>query len=79
MGSLILGGQVVVLSYAFTTFGHVTVVNILYSTRVLWSVVLVWVIGHWFRNTERSAGHGVMGLRLAGAVLVAVAIFLAVK
>jgi hypothetical protein len=41
-------------------------------------VLLVWWIGHWFRNDEQQLGGRVLGGRLAGAVLMAVAVVLAV-
>lgn len=49
-------------------WGHATAVNIIYSTRGLFSVVLVWWVGHWFSNTESEAGRGVLLARLAGTV-----------
>lgn len=49
-------------------WGNATAVNIVYSSRGLFSVLLVWFAGHWFANTERHAGHAVLWSRLAGAV-----------
>jgi len=48
-------------------WGHATAVNIVYSLRGLFSVLLVWWIGHWFTNPERHAGPRVLYARLAGA------------
>jgi hypothetical protein len=42
----------------------------------LWSVVLVWVVGHWFGNVERSVGRAVMTRRLLGAAILLGAVFL---
>lgn len=65
-------GMVVAIS-----LGHeVTRTNILYNTRGIWSVVLVWVVGHWFGNVERSAGRAVMTRRLLGAAILLGAVFL---
>ncbi len=60
-------------------WGHATAVNIVYSTRGLFSVLLVWWVGHWFTNTECHAGRRVLLARLAGAVamLGAIALVLA--
>lgn len=77
-GSVILSLQAAGIAYSIIAFGGATVVNILYNTRAVWSVVLVWTVGHWFRNTERSQGHSVMVRRLFGATLLLLAIVLVV-
>lgn len=65
-------GMVIAIS-----LGHeVTRTNILYNTRGIWSVLLVWVVGHWFGNSERSVGRAVMTRRLLGALLLLSAVFL---
>lgn len=49
-------------------WGNATAVNIVYSSRGLFSVLLVWFVGHWFANTERHAGRAVLWSRLTGAI-----------
>ena len=66
------------IAYSIATFHEVTTTNILYNTRGIWSVVLVWVIGHWFENAERSHGASVMLRRLAAALLLLAAVFLSI-
>lgn len=66
-------GMVLAISLAH----EVTRTNILYNTRGIWSVTLVWVVGHWFGNVERSAGPAVMARRLLGAAILLGAVFLA--
>jgi hypothetical protein len=51
-----------------------TTTNVLYNSRGIWSVVLVWAIGGWFGNAEREHGAGVMGRRLGGAGMLLLAI-----
>lgn len=58
-------------------FGDATAVNIVYSSRGLWSVLAVWLIGHWFENREQELGRSVLGWRLAGAGAMTAAIVLA--
>ncbi len=54
--------------------------NVVYATRGLLSIVLVWFVGHWTANTERhSVGKSTMGWRLAGALLILVAVALVVR
>lgn len=78
-GALLLSIQASGIAFTIITFGAATAVNILYNTRAVWSVILVWTVGHWFQNTESSHGHGVMGRRLFGAILLLVAIVLVVR
>jgi drug/metabolite transporter (DMT)-like permease len=75
-GSLVLGLQSLLLTAVIGIYGQVTMVNILFSSRGLWNFALIWFIGHWFRNTERQAGTGVMARRLIGAALMFAAIVL---
>lgn len=53
-------------------------VNVVYSLRSLWSVALVWLIGHWFDNQERHMPTRLLAWRLAGAALMTAAIVLTV-
>jgi drug/metabolite transporter (DMT)-like permease len=75
-GSLILGLQSVIFVSAVAIFGQATPANVVYSSRGLWSVVLVWIIGHWFSNTEQKLGAGILRWRLVGALLMMAAIAL---
>lgn len=52
--------------------------NVVFSSRGLWTVALVWMIGHWFGSSEREAGAAVFRWRLAGAILMMAAIVLVV-
>jgi drug/metabolite transporter (DMT)-like permease len=63
------------VAWAIVTIGA-TSTNVLYNSRGLWSVVLVWTIGHWFGNAERGRGGAVMLRRLAGSLLLLAAILL---
>ena len=59
---------------AISLFGKATEVNVIYSTRGLWSVVAVWWIGHWFKNREQHLPRAVLLRRLAGAILLTAAV-----
>ncbi|MEJ1973580.1 MAG: hypothetical protein WDM96_14305 [Lacunisphaera sp.] len=50
--------------------------NILYSLRGLFSVALIWAVGHWFANEEQHLAPRVFRIRLGGAVLMLAAIVL---
>ncbi|MEQ1859539.1 MAG: EamA family transporter [Chthoniobacteraceae bacterium] len=78
-GGATLGLQATGMSYSISVFREVTITNILYNTRGIWSVVIVWAIGHWFANTERDHGPRVMLRRLFGALLLLGAVFLSLR
>lgn len=80
---LLLGGafvavQGLLLITALALFARATTINVVYSARGLWSVVLVWVVGPWFGNREREQGSRVFRARLAGAALLLSAIVLVI-
>jgi hypothetical protein len=61
---------------ALVLVGSATVVNIIYSVRGLFSVLVVWSIGHWFASEEKHLGSSVLRLRFIGATLMVAAIVL---
>jgi uncharacterized membrane protein len=72
-----IGLQSLVFVMAIVKYRNAASANVVYSSRGLWSVVAVWAIGHWFANREQRLGTRVLRWRLAGAVLMMVAIALA--
>jgi len=79
IGAALIALQASGIAYAIIRYENATTTNIIYNTRAVWSVIIVWTIGHWFANTERHQGHGVMGRRLIGSALLLVAIVLVVR
>lgn len=73
-GSGLMAVQLVGLFLIITYYGKATVVNILYSSRGIWSIVAIWVVGHWFANKEQGYGKSVLFRRLVGASLLCLAI-----
>jgi hypothetical protein len=78
-GGFTLSLQATGMAYSIATFHEVTTTNILYNTRGIWSVILVWVIGHWFDNAERDQGTPIMLRRLFAAMLLLVAVLLSIR
>jgi drug/metabolite transporter (DMT)-like permease len=74
-GATVLAIQACGVAWSIVTIGA-TSTNVLYNSRGLWSVVLVWTIGHWFGNAERTHGRAVMIRRFAGSMLLLGAIVL---
>ena len=77
-GSFVLALQAGGVAWAIVFIGATTT-NVLYNSRGMWSVVLVWTVGHWFGNVERTHGRAVMLRRLGGSLLLLAAIFLIVQ
>jgi drug/metabolite transporter (DMT)-like permease len=77
-GALVVSVQASGVVYSIVAFGSAARTNVLYNTRGVWSVVLVWGIGHWFGNVERELGNTALVRRLAGAILLLSAIVLVV-
>lgn len=74
-GAALISIQASGVAWGIVTLGATTT-NVLYNSRGVWSVVLVWMIGHWFGNTESAQGSRVMLRRLGGSLLLLSAIFL---
>lgn len=77
-GSVLLGTQSIIFVSTLAVYGKATSANIMYASRGLLSVVLVWLIGHWFNNMEKNLGSAVMRWRMAGALMMMSAIVLVV-
>jgi len=75
-GALLMAVNNAGVVVAIVLVGSATVVNIIYSVRGLFSVLLVWLIGHWFTNDEKHLGGRVLRLRFVGATLMVAAIVL---
>lgn len=76
-GAFFMGLQGICFTIPIAVAGKATVVNILYSSRGLWSIALVWLVGHWFASKEaNSVGKAAMLQRLTGALLLFCAIVL---
>ncbi|QOV87339.1 DMT family transporter [Humisphaera borealis] len=78
VGSALIALQSMLLITTITMVDRVTEINVVYNSRGLWSVVAVWLVGHWWGNTEMSAGGSKLAWRLCGAGLLLLAILMSV-
>lgn len=78
LGAVLVMGQSMGMALGIAWSNDPAAMNILYGTRGLWSLALVWFAGGWFGNTERQTAGGAMGFRLTGSVLILVAVAVAV-
>jgi drug/metabolite transporter (DMT)-like permease len=75
-GTVIIGIQSAIFVSLVAAKGHAASINVVYSSRGLWSVLLVWWLGHWVQSREQHLERGVMISRLTGAALMLMAIAL---
>jgi drug/metabolite transporter (DMT)-like permease len=69
-GATILGIQALAMALALGLHGSATAVNVVYSSRAVWSVVLAWVLARRLGSPESRDTPAIMVRRLAGAILV---------
>ena len=75
LGSVLVGFQALILNAGLSFLGQATAMNVVYSIRGLFGILLVWFIGAKFGNREREeVGGRIMRSRFAGALLLMVAI-----
>ena len=69
-GALLLAVQALAMYSSIGLFGSATMTNILYGSRCLWSVLLVWTLGSIAGDSSPSQQRiGIMTRRLIGALL----------
>lgn len=72
--------QAILVTWSIGHWRDAAGVNVVYGTRGLWSLALVWWAGRWFGNTERaSVGRRTFLLRVAGGILILAAVIAAMK
>ena len=76
MGAIIMGANSVVFVATIAHWGNATTANVVYSSRGLWTIVLVGVFGRWLNSREQHLSRKVRLSRLAGAILMMSAILL---
>lgn len=79
LGSALLGTQSIIFVSTLARHGHATAANVMYASRGLLSVAMVWLVGHWFANQEQHLGKRVLRWRLLGAAMMLAAIVLVIR
>lgn len=77
-GASLIALQSTIFVAAIVIFRKAAQLNVVFSSRGLWSVLLVWGAGHWFHNSEQKTDATVLRLRLLGACVMMAAIALVV-
>lgn len=73
-GTIAMALQSVMFVSTVAQWGNAPTANVLYSSRGLCSVLLVWLVGHWVQSREQHLGRAIFAWRLAGATLMLSAI-----
>lgn len=68
-GTITMALQSVLFVSTVAQWGNAPTANVIYSSRGLCSVLLVWLVGHWVKSREQHLGRTVFAWRLAGATL----------
>lgn len=74
LGVGLLTLQSMIFVWAIAYFRDAAGLNVVYGSRGVWSVVIVWLLGHWFSQHERFHTRKQVIMRLVGATLIAIAV-----
>ncbi len=78
IGAVLMAVQAIGMTLTIGLFGDATRVNIVYSLRGLWGVVLTWLLAHSAGRATTAAQHRTMALRLTGAILIGVSVVISI-
>ncbi len=77
-GTILMALQATSMCFSLAEFGDAARINIVYALRGLWGVLLAWMFARQLQTNEASLAVRVMLRRLAGAVLLTVAVLMVV-
>ena len=78
IGSFLMVVQFYILNWTISEYGDPTAINIFYSSRGIWTILLVWTIGPMLGNRENDHGWAIFAWRTIGASLLLCAVFLVI-
>ena len=77
-GAILISMQAICIVSALAVFGDAARVNVVYSLRGLWGVLLAWAVAKRWGGSESNHSKGIMLTRLAGAAILAAAVALVI-
>lgn len=77
-GGILISLQAIAIGLALSFFDDATGINVVYASRGLWAIVLVVVLGAALGNREHKDSGKAFWWRVAGTVILTIAIFIAV-
>ncbi len=75
-GSVLYGLEAIAFYIAISFYGQATAINVLYSSRGLWSIFVLWAMGYFFHYKPNPVSSAVLLRRGLGTVLLFIAILL---
>jgi drug/metabolite transporter (DMT)-like permease len=79
LGTLLMAIQAIGMTLTLGVFGDATRVNIVYSLRGVWGVVLTWILAHKVMTSVGTRpSHRTMLMRLIGAALIGISVVISV-
>lgn len=78
IGAVLMTLQAIGMTLTIGLFGDATRVNIVYSMRGLWGVLLTLLLARRLAESDTQAAHRTMAMRLIGAVLISVSVVISV-
>lgn len=76
VGCMLIALQALCIVSTIATWGHAAAANVVYSTRGVWSIFFVWLLGHRVGKIDNVVGGTTMVFRFIGAVILLAAITL---
>ena len=77
-GAFLMALQAIGMTLTLGVFGDATRVNIVYSLRGLWGVLLTWILAHQINTSGSRDSHRTMLMRLLGAALIGISVVVSV-
>jgi drug/metabolite transporter (DMT)-like permease len=74
IGAVLMSVQAIGMTVTLGLFGDAKRVNIVYSLRGLWGVLLTWLLARHVNTSGSGASHRTMVMRLIGAVLIGISV-----
>jgi drug/metabolite transporter (DMT)-like permease len=78
IAAFLMAVQAIGMTVTLGLYGDATRVNIVYSLRGLWGVLLTWVVARQLADSEKTPGNRTMTMRLIGAMLIGVSVVISV-
>ncbi|WP_353620838.1 DMT family transporter [Stieleria mannarensis] len=78
VGGLLIALQAICIVFTLSAFGDAPRVNVVYSMRGIWGVLLAWATALIWGGSEADLSGKTMILRLAGALLITISVVIAI-
>lgn len=79
VAAVFIAAQAISISYALGQHGDATRVNIIYSLRGLWSVIIAWLLSRLAISPEGRHSNRTMVFRFTGAILMLICVIMAMN